>query len=199
MEDARRRNDFNAFGFNLYQQIELIVNTLVKGAELPKIYNAIKGIAPFTKFDKTSKSRKRVYKENEKDQTIELFILFPKNEDDGSRTYKSLGKPLSGLSALEKARAIIYMINNKCDVDIYHQTEIINAYTTLSSIYNVRNHDAHSGGIITDFQKRQYELLVADITQNYLHFLSFLLTFLKGISQNYPISDSIFELAGIER
>lgn len=197
MEDARRHNDFDAFGFNLYQQIELIVNTLIKGMDFPRVYNAIKGIEPFTVYDKFS--GKRIRTKDNKYQTAELLILIPKKEDDGSLTYKSLGKPLSSLTALEKARAVFYMINNGCNIDTYRRDELFSAYTTLSSIYNVRNHDAHSGGIITDYQKRQYELLVEDKTQNYLHFLSFLLTFIKGVSQNYPIPDSLFELAGIAR
>lgn len=195
MEDARRHNDFDAFGFNLYQQIELIVNTLVKGTELPKIYNAIKGIEPFTVYDKLS--GKRIRTKDKKYPTAELLILIPKKEDDGSLTYKSSGKSLSGLTALEKARAIIYMVNNGCDIDTYSKNDIISAYNTLSSIYNVRNHDAHSGGVITDYQKRQYEILVADKTQNYLRFISFLLSFLNGISDNYPLSEKLLSLAGI--
>lgn len=197
MEDARRHNDFDAFGFNLYQQIELIVNTLVNGTELSKIYNAIKGIEPFTVYDKNT--GKRIRTKDKKYQTAEMLILIPKKEDDGKMIYKSSGKPLSSLTALEKARAVFYMVNNGCDIDTYSKNDIISAYSTLSSIYNVRNHDAHSGGSITDYQKRQYELLAADKTQNYLHFLSFFLIFLKGVSQNYPIPDSLFDISGIAR
>lgn len=197
MEDARRHNDFDAFGFNLYQQIELIVNTLVKGTDLPIIYNAIKGLDPFTVYDKDS--RRRIRTKDNRFETAEYLILIPKKEDDGKLIFKSLGKPLSSLTALEKARAVFYMVINGCDIDTYSKKDLFSAYNTLFSIYNVRNHDAHSGGIITDYQKRQYELLVADKTQNYLHFLSFLLSFLKGISQNYPISNKLYELAGIAR
>lgn len=188
MEDARRHNDFDSFGFNLYQQIELIVNTLVKDTKVSALYDAVKLKMPFTIYDKVS--GKRVRTVDKKYKTAESFILIPRKETDGSISYRSEGKPLSGLTALEKARAIIYIVNNRCDIDTYKRGEIIDSYNTLSSIYNVRNHDAHSGGIITDMQKHYYEQLVADMTQNYLLFLSFLLTFLKGVAQNYPVVES---------
>ena len=197
MEDARRHNDFDAFGFNLYQQIELIVNTLIKSTELPAIYNGIRNLRPFTVYDKASGTRIRT--RDKKFETAEEYILIPKKEDDGTMKYRSAGKALSGLTAVEKVRAILYILIMQCDVDTFNRKEILEAFSTLSSVYNVRNHDAHSGGIITDYQQRQYELLLADKTQNYLHFLSFLLSFLKGVSQGYPIPDSIYALAGIER
>ena len=180
MEDARRHNDFDAFSFNLYQQIELIVNSLIKDTKITKLYDTVKRMMPFTIYDRSSQTRVRT--QDKQYQTAESFILIPKNEADGTKTYKSAGKPLYGLTALEKARAVIYMVNNQCD--------IISSYKTLSFIYNVRNHDAHSGGIISDYQKRQYEQLIANMTQNYLLFLSFLLFFLDGISHNYPIAYS---------
>lgn len=197
MEDARRHNDFDAFGFNLYQQIELIVNTLIKETKLPDIYSVVKNLEPFTVYDKKSENRVRTKAKNF--QTAEFLILIPKKEDDGSLTYNSKGKSLVNLRALEKARAVYYVVNKMCSVDIYDKYEFFAAYETLSSIYNVRNHDAHSGGIITDYQKSQYEKLVADKTQYYLHFLSFLLVFLKGISTNYPLKDELFKLAGLAK
>lgn len=193
MEDARRHNDFDAFGFNLYQQIELIVNTLIKETNISLIYSEIKELKPFTKYDKNSNSRVRV--EDKKYSKAELFILIAKKEDSGELSYRSIGKQLASLSALEKARAIIYIVNKGCEVDLYAKNNVIQFFETLSSIYNVRNHDAHSGGVITEFQERQYQKLVADKTQNYLYFLSFLLAFLQGISANYPLQDRILALS----
>lgn len=194
MEDARRHNDFDAFGFNLYQQIELIVNTLIKGTRIPEIYETIRHIDPFTVYDKNSRSRIRV--KDKWYETVETFILIPKKGDGGELSYRSAGKSISGLTALEKARAVIYMVMLGCGVDTY-KSEAIEVFSTLSDIYNVRNHDAHSGGIITEYQTKQYEQLIADKTQNYLKFLGFLLQFVKGISSHYPISTGLFKLAGI--
>ena len=73
----------------------------------------------------------------------------------------------------------------KCDVNIYKSYEIFSAYKTISSIYMVRNHCAHSGGAITDRKKELYDSLVQNTTVNYIHFLSFLITFIEDISANY--------------
>ena len=199
MEDARRHNDFDAFGFDLYQQIELIVNTLIKGTRIPEIYEAIRHLEPFTVYDKNSRSHIRM--KDKIYETVETFILIPKKGDGGELSYRSAGKSISGLTALEKARAVIYMVMLECDVDYYidsyRRREAIEVFKTLSYIYNVRNHDAHSGGIITEYQTKQYEQLIANKTQNYLRFLGFLLQFVKGISSHYPISTGLFKLAGI--
>lgn len=188
MEDARRHNDFDVFGFNLYQQIELIVHTLINDTDdLSQLYNSIRVLKPFTKKEKDSgKLTRTEYKNNDNEvKTAEYLILIPKTEDNGSKTFNSYGKQLSSLSALEKTRAVFYMVNMKCDVNIYKSYEIFSAYKTISSIYMVRNHCAHSGGAITDRKKELYDSLVQNTTVNYIHFLSFLISFIEDISANY--------------
>ena len=52
---------------------------------------------------------------------------------------------------------------------------------------------------MTDVQQEYYDKLVADKTKNYLRFLGFLLTFIKGVSDNYPLTDELYNLAGIPK
>ena len=187
MEDARRNNNFDSFGLYLYLQIELIVDTLIKDSELPAIYDGIRNLPPFLKFDPASKTMVRVA--DSMHNTVEEYLVF---------NVKNFGKPLANLPALDRTRVAFYTVCSLANVERFPRNMVFAEWMdALSGIYNVRCHDAHSGVTVTEKQEWYYETLVADKTMNYLRFMALLLAFLKGVSENYPYPASLKALAGI--
>ena len=187
MEDARRKNDFDSFGLFLYLQIELVVDTLIKDSELPAIFDGIRKLPPFIKFDYVSKTTVRVA--DSKFNTVEEYLGFKE---------KNYGKPLASLPALDRARVAFYIVCSLASVERFPRDTVFSEWMeTLSGIYNVRCHDAHSGANVTEKQEWYYDMLLADKTMNYLRFMALLLAFLKCISENYPYPESLKKLAGL--
>lgn len=192
MEDARRANDFDEFGFYLYQQIELIVNTLCKEPDVSALYDGIRNLPPVIRYDSATKSNIRSTDKYHK--TVEEYIL--QVTDSETKQLVNKGKSLISLSATEKNRAIIYTLCFDAEVEAYprDQKTIFPAFQTIYSIYCVRNHNAHSGVTPTANQIAVYEELIVDKTQNYLRFIGFLLSFIKGVSRNYPLPQTLKNL-----
>ena len=181
MEDARRRNDFDSFGLRLYQQIELIVNKVLENPEVVDLYDRIRDLPPVLKYDSIQRRMIRVV--DSRHSTVEEYLLLKSS---------NVGKPLKDLWALERIRIVIYAVGFLAEVEKYPRDKAFKEQVdTISAIYNVRNHDAHSGATASDKQEEYYEAIIADPTQNYLRFLAFLLSFIKEISANNPLSDEI--------
>lgn len=178
MENARRANDFDSFGRYLFLQIELIVGAIIREDGFKKLYERIRKTKPLTRYDREARVSFRVdyvpkkATESGIKDTVDSFLILSKD---------NYGKPIETLGAIDKCRIVIYTI---C-----HGTKVsgpVKEFETISAIYNVRNHESHTGGDITEVQRGYYERLITDKTKNYLRFLGFLLDFIKGISSNYP-------------
>lgn len=192
MEESRRKNDFDGFGLNLYLQVELIVETLIKDPAIISAYDRIRNLPPVMGYDASSKSMVRVatytYKKGDGGQkelitidTVDKFLIL----NDAN-----VGKPISELKALDKTRIIIYMLCYRARVDKY-PTAFREDLDAILGIYNVRCHDSHSGVNSSPKQEQYYKAIVENKTKNYLRFLSFLLSFIKGISSNYPLQGDL--------
>ena len=197
MENARRANDFDSFGRYLFLQIELIVGTIINDKDFKQVYEAIRKMKPLQRFNRETKTPYRsdfVQNKTNKDGSKERIIkdtvdkfLFISND--------SCGKPLESLGAIDKCRIVLYTVCYQAKVTGWPTEE----FDVLSGIYNVRNHESHTGVNMTEAQQEYYYRIAVDKTMNYLRFLSFLLSLIKGISNNYPMTDELFELAGISR
>ena len=197
MENARRANDFDEFGFCLYQQIELIVNTLCKDPQIVAFYDGIRNLPPVMRYDPVIK--KNIRSADKYHKSVEDYLLLI--TDQNNKTLVNKGKGINALVAAEKNRVIVYSLCFDAEVEAYprDQKTIQPMFQTLYAIYCVRNHNAHSGATPTENQNFIYNELVSDKTQNYLRFIAFLLFFIKGISRNYPLPDSLLSLAGISK
>jgi len=197
MEDARRANDFDEFGFFLYQQIELIVNTLCKDPQIIAFYDGIRNLPPVIRYD--AKAKANVRSADKYHNTVEDYLLQQKDKETG-QILVNKGKDIGQLTATEKNRIIIYSLCFDAEVESYprDQKTILPAFQTLRAIYCVRCNNAHSGMSPTENQVALYEELLADKTQNYLRFIGFLLSFINGISRNYPLPQPLKDLAGLE-
>jgi hypothetical protein len=191
MENARRYNDFDSFGFFLFQQVELIVNTIIKSSKLGDIYLEYRSLPPFTFTDKETRLKRRSTDKASRFKTIEEFVLIP--DKDGE--YRSAGRSLSELNTNEKIRTVIYFIVHKGNIPLYY-LPYKEEFNTLLAISCIRNHYAHSGGTTTDYQKQVYKVVSTDKTKNYLLSLGFLHGFIKGITDNYPQLDRLFSITG---
>ena len=197
MENARRANDFDSFGRYLFLQIELIVGTIIKEDDFKRIYEAIRKMKPLNRFNRETKTNFRAdfiqnktnkdgTKEKVTKDTVDKFLFI---------TNESCGKPIESLGTIDKCRIVLYTVCYQAKISGWPSED----FDALSAIYNIRNHESHTGVNMTDAQQEYYDRLVVDKTKNYLRFLGFLFAFIKGISDNYPLSDGIFELAGITR
>ena len=199
MEDARRANDFDSFGRYLFLQIELIVGTIIRDNDFIKIYESIRTMKPLTKYNRETKTTYR-----------DVFIQYPNKKNGNKETITkdtvdkflflsedNYGKPLDSrsLGTIDKCRAVIYTVCYQARVSGWPTED----FDSLSAIYNVRNHESHSGVNTSESQQNYYNKLILDKTKNYLRFLGFLLSFIKGISDNYPFSEDLYNLAGISR
>lgn len=197
MENARRGNDFDSFGRYLFLQIELIVGTIIKEEDFKRLYEAVRKMKPLNRYNRETKTNYRAdfiqnktNRDGTKDKVIKDTVdkfLFISND--------SCGKSIDSLGAIDKCRIVLYTVCYQAKVSGWPTED----FDALSGIYNVRNHESHTGVNMTDAQQEYYDRLVVDKTKNYLRFLGFLLTFIKGISDNYPLSDDLFNLAGITR
>lgn len=197
MEDARRSNDFDSFGFNLYQQIELIVNTVILESDIADLYQLCRLMPPFIKKDSKTGDIVRVSDLKNQYKSIDDFILISAKDEKGNTIVRSAGKALTGISAIEKVRSIIYLINKKATVTTYYYG-VTEEFQTISDIYNVRCHDAHSGGNVTERQQKRYVDIIEDKTLSYLRFLAFLHTFIQDFNKEYPSLNSLKEVFNLQ-
>ena len=198
MENARRKNDFDSFGSNLYLQVELIVETLIKNETFVWAYDGIRNLKPLTRYDMEKRSYVRIDDKRKDANGSEIII----DTVDKYLIYKpeNYGKPITKLYAMDKAKIVIYMVCFLAKVEKYPRNAAYSdCLDTLFAVYNVRCHDSHSGANVTPEQAEKYEMLVADKTMNYLRFLGFLLSFIKGVSHNFPLPNSLLSLAGTSK
>ena len=198
MENARRRNDFDSFGLNLYLQVELIAETIIRDETFIKAYDGIRKLKPLTRYDMDKQSYVRINDKRKDSEGNDVFI----DTVDKYLIYKSenYGKPLVSLYAMDKVKIVIYMVCFLAKVEKFPRNAAYSeCMDTLFALYNVRCHDSHSGVNVTPEQEAKYERLHEDKTMNYLRFLGFLLSFIKGVSQNFPLPDSILSLAGMAK
>ena len=197
MENARRANDFDSFGRYLFLQVELVVGTIIKKEDFKCLYEAVRRMKPLNRYNRETKTNIRTVfiqnktnKEGSKErvtkETVDQFLLISND---------SCGKPIESLGAIDKCRIVLYTVCFQAKVSGWPTED----FEVLSSIYNVRNHESHTGVNTTSTQREYYDRLIIDKTKNYLRFLGFLYGFIKGISENYPLSDVLFNLAGIIR
>lgn len=176
MENARRKNDIEAFGFFLFKQLETITGVLVHDANIISAFDTLRNQMPFVKYDKDLGEKIRV--EDKIYSTVENFII--------SNTYKSKGKSLDSLTAIEKIKAVLYIVVNKGEVPSRHK-QLNEDFRTLQSIYNLRNRYAHNGNNANEYQDKYYIEIISAKTKNSLKYLNFLRMFVQGVLENYPM------------
>ncbi len=181
MGNARRKNDIEALGFFLFKQLELITGILVKDKKVIENFDTLRIQKPFIIYDKDLGEKIRV--EDKFYSTVEDFIFI---KDSISNTYKSKGKSLDSLTAIEQIKAVLYIVVNKGEVPFRHE-QLNEDFRTLQSIYNLRNRYAHNGNNVNENQDKYYIKIISAKTKNSLKYLNFLRMFVQGVLENYPM------------
>lgn len=206
MEKARRENDFDEFGLRIYQQIELIVNTIAGDEKVEYVVEKLMRFPYMTQSDRVD-DRISLRKDGSKSRNIGSFVLINSEKAKMSKSHK-MSIPLHEQYATDKIRLVLYFI---CFRGMIRSGKIYNPdspqqeyykdydkwahYTQIcSDIYTVRNR-VHSGKEPSEYEALRYENLTIFPEQTYLSFMSFLCFFIQGVNKGYPIPDDLYDFA----
>ena len=206
MEKARRENDFDDFGLRVYQQIELIVNTIAEDEEVAYVVEKMLRVPYMTRSDRED-DRIASKPDGTESQSIGKFVLINSTNAGKSKSQK-MSIPLSEQYATDKVRLIVFFmcfrgmirtgkINNPDSrrQEYYKDYDEWTHYTQIcSDIYTVRNR-VHSGKEPSEYEESRYEDLSKNPEQTYLSFLSFLFYFIQGVNKGYPIPQDLYDFA----
>ena len=206
MEKARRENDFDDFGLRVYQQIELIVNTIAEDEEVAYVVEKMLRVPYMTRSDRED-DRIASKPDGTESQSIGKFVLINSTNAGKSKSQK-MSIPLSEQYATDKVRLIVFFmcfrgmirtgkINNPDSrrQEYYKDYDEWTHYTQIcSDIYTVRN-SVHSGKEPSEYEESRYEDLSKNPEQTYLSFLSFLFYFIQGVNKGYPIPQDLYDFA----
>lgn len=180
MEHWRRRNNIQEFCMALYQQIEAITNHLGRDSDLNLIWRNIRS-ANFL-VDTLKNSIKVRW---EKGDTIEKKIIYkPEN----------YGKELKELGAMDKFKAILFLIVYKTYVDGNNKSFFYEDFNKACDIYMVRNLN-HRGNIIDENKSERISYIIDNPTFAMCSLLGFYAHFVSGINKGYPVSLELVEFA----
>ena len=206
MERARRENDFDDFGLRVYQQIELIVNTIAGDEEVEYVVEKMIRAPYMTRSDRMD-DRVSSRTDGSESMNIGNFVLIHSDKANVSKSQK-MNIPLHEQYATDKVRLVVFFI---CFKGMIRSGKIINPdsrrqeyykdydewirYTQIcSNIYTVRNR-VHSGKEPSDYEVDRYEELTKNPEQTYLSFLSFLYFLIQGVNNGYPIPNDLYDFA----
>ena len=206
MEKARRENDFDDFGLRVYQQIELIVNTIAEDEEVAYVVEKMLRVPYMTRSDRED-DRIASKPDGTESQSIGKFVLINSTNAGKSKSQK-MSIPLSEQYATDKVRLIVFFmcfrgmirtgkINNPDSrrQEYYKDYDEWTHYTQIcSDLYTVRNR-VHSGKEPSEYEESRYEDLSKNPEQTYLSFLSFLFYFIQGVNKGYPIPQDLYDFA----
>lgn len=206
MEKAHRVNDFDDFGLRVYQQIELIVNTIAGDEEVGYVVKKMMR-APYKTRSEREDDRISSRIDGTESTNIGSFVLINSEKANITKSQK-MSIPLSEQYATDKVRLIVFFIcfrgmirtgkiNNPDSrrQEYYKDYDEWTHYTQIcSDIYTVRNR-VHSGKEPSEYEVSRYEELTKNPEQTYLSFLSFLYYFIQGVNNGYPIPQDLYDFA----
>lgn len=206
MEKARRENDFDDFGLRVYQQIELIVNSIAEDEEVAYVVEKMLKVPYLTRSDRED-DRIASKPDGSESQNIGNFVLINSINAGKSKSQK-MSIPLSEQYATDKVRLVVFFICFKGMIrtgkiynpdsrrqEYYKDYDEWTHYTQIcSDIYTVRNR-VHSGKEPSEYEVSRYEELTKHPEQTYLSFLSFLYYFIQGVNNGYPIPQDLYDFA----
>lgn len=206
MEKARRENDFDDFGLRVYQQIELIVNTIAEDQEVAYVVEKMLRVPYMTRSERVD-DRIASKSDGTESQNIGNFVFINSSNAGKSKSQK-MSIPLSEQYATDKVRLVVFFMCFRGMIrtgkiynpdsrrqEYYKDYDEWTHYTQIcSDIYSVRNR-VHSGKEPSEYEVSRYEDLTKNPEQTYLSFLSFLFYFIQGVNKGYPIPQDLYDFA----
>ena len=186
MEHWRRRNNIQEFCMALYQQIEAITNYIGREPEFNLIWRNIRSAGYYVDVANNTNHdvRKRYYVNG---KSIEQGIIFKSN---------NYGKELSELGAMDKFKAILFLVVYKTNVDCNNVTFFNSDFFQGFDIYTMRNLN-HRGNIHDKTKSERKDNILNNPTFAMSSLLGFYAKFVFGINKGYHISKELIELAEI--
>lgn len=174
MEHWRRRNNIQEFCMALYQQIEAVTNYIANNNDLNLIWRNIRNAG----FSVNLKSKDICDRWGEK--SIEQGIVYKK---------ENYGKELNSLLAMDKFKAILFLIVWKTNVHINNINFFDNDFHTGNDIYQIRNLN-HRGKVNPEDKSERVTAILEHPTTAMCTLLGFYARFISGINNGYPLSKS---------
>lgn len=181
MEHWRRRNNIQEFCMALYQQIEAITNYLGADSALNLIWRNIRNAGFFVDL------KMKNIQNRGNGKSIEECIIYDA---------KNFGKELNELVAMDKFKAILFLIVYKTYVDWNNKVLFNNDFNTGYNIYMVRNLN-HRGNIVDENNNDRVSNILDSPTYAMCSLLGFYARFVSSINKNYPISKELIEFSEI--
>lgn len=180
MEHWRRRNNFLEFAMALYQQIEAIVNYLVSDSYVQTAWYYIRNF-PFFADVKAKNIRIRAAES----KSIKRSVIFNSENRD---------KPIQDQLAMDKFKAILYLIAYQTDVTWNTKTEFNSDFFTGYYIYLLRNMN-HRGSQNTLKREMQEHItqVLSNPTHSMLYYLGFYSKFVSKINAGYPFRQPVVD------
>lgn len=179
MEHWRRRNNIQEFCMALYQQLEAITNFICEKREFNLIWRNIRNAGFFTDI----KAKDIRVRGNGK--SIEQCIVYDS---------KNYSKELKDLVAMDKYKAILFLVVYKTNVD-WNKVSFFNEdFNSGYDIYTMRNLN-HRGNILNENKSERIDYILNNPTYAMCSLLGFYARFVYGINNGYHISKELIELA----
>lgn len=184
MEHWRRRNNIQEFCMALYQQIEAITNHIGRNESLNLIWRNIRNAGFFVDMKAKDICIRWAGTKEKPNPTIEKSIVYKQ---------ENYGKELCEFVAMDKFKAILFMIVYKTYVDGNNKALFNEDFNTCYDIYLTRNLN-HRGNIIEDHKVDRIAYILNNPTYTMCSLLGYYAKFVSGINNNYTTT----ELKGLE-
>jgi hypothetical protein len=174
MERFRRDDNFEDFCLAAYQQIELIISTLLISPEFSNYFRENKDIPAVLKYDNTTGEFIR-----RGNQTIGKLIFLT---SDQAKINIQITAPMQGWFFNHKYRAVLYFYyfnkELRTNSDLFDRI-----YEIGNFLYQGRNLN-HRGAIQSQYQQNIIDDLIPNQHKYYFKFLGFLEDFITTINKN---------------
>ena len=184
MEHWRRRNNIQEFCMALYQQIEAITNYIGREPEFNFIWRNIRGAGYFVdvKDNKNRDIQKRYYIDG---KSIKQGVIYKEENYE---------KELNELGAMDKFKAILFLIVYKTHVDCNNVSFFNKDFSQGLDIYTMRNLN-HRGNIFDNTKSERKDYILNNPTFAMCSLLGYYARFVYGINNGHHISEELNELA----
>ena len=179
MESFRRANNFEDFCLALYQQIECITNKLCEMKSLNDIVEKMWGYSPYINITPESKKDDINNIKNRTNTNYSIALLILLGKDPENKIKKTEGS-IQSLTAMEKARIIVYFLGYKTLMkgsDFDHYVEITDL---IYDIYQCRNMN-HRGNTLNLHEQKISDKILPLKSFYYFKFIGVLAQFVDYI------------------
>ena len=183
MEHWRRRNNLDEFGMAVFQQVEGIVNKLVRDNLLNEVYTLTKNAPCYVDYSNPIVGNRY----DKSSYSISQFILMEKVSEYGH-------KALFELSNYYKFKAIDYYICHQASLTVSEFNQFTEENKLFGVLYALRNKN-HRGNIATEWEIEKLKNIETNPSRSFLTLTAFLVWFVDSINKGYPLSNDLVEFS----